>query len=494
MDSLAASIEGGLPALLSVNHGPVWPSGIDISAWTPAGLAALVPKLGPVRVGTVDLEGDGIHEFWNADEGVAAADEQHGSGFRPMKKRNETLVSEMAMERFWQPAKGAVHYYSGSLLDNDGRASLPELQRGLEELITLVNPERSDGSKPAHFLKVWLGTAGATTPLHYDTQHNVYAQLHGDKVFWLSSPISAGRSVDLYPRIHSLSHFGRGGDVRQSAFIAASLNADESIYNLPAAYARQSHDCFEHSRGSGKCMLRVRLVAGDVLYLPPFWMHRATCRSDACASVNVWVSSQPMHRMEALEAMPLPFEGSWSMKTRLAAVLAFLRALLLHVHATEEGVRHAMVRDWSSAPPGVHTVRDFTLREPLTPAETVHRLLSTRWRDAETELLRERPDGPSHANEMAAAAECAPRGGADGTNSTKIGLYARARADALADGAPFSRTPPWKSWRGPKLTLLHDQIERIAHWATAGDAAATHSLLRRLQECCALERQEHDEL
>ena len=47
----------------------------------------------------VDLEGDGIHEFWNVDEGVAASDEQHWNGFRPVQKRNETLVSEMAMER-----------------------------------------------------------------------------------------------------------------------------------------------------------------------------------------------------------------------------------------------------------------------------------------------------------------------------------------------------------------------------------------------------------
>ena len=28
-------------------------------------------------------------------------------------------------------------------------------------------------------LKAWWGTRGAVTPLHYDSQHNVYAQLHG---------------------------------------------------------------------------------------------------------------------------------------------------------------------------------------------------------------------------------------------------------------------------------------------------------------------------
>jgi hypothetical protein len=33
---------------------------------------------------------------------------------------------------------------------------------------------------------------------------------------------------------------------------------------------------------------------------------------------------------------------------------------------------------------------------------------------------------------------------------------------------------------------VHDQLERIAHWATEGDAAATLALLRRLLRCCEL--------
>ena len=80
-------------------------------------------------------------------------------------------------------------------------------------------------------------------------------------------------------------------------------------------------------------MLHVRVEAGDVLYLPPFWLHRAECSSAACASTNVWVASRAMHRMEAIEAMPLPFEASWAPPTRYAAVLAFLETLLRAVHA-----------------------------------------------------------------------------------------------------------------------------------------------------------------
>ena len=35
------------------------------------------------------------------------------------------------------------------------------------------------GLPVAASLKAWWGTRGAVTPLHYDSQHNVYAQLHG---------------------------------------------------------------------------------------------------------------------------------------------------------------------------------------------------------------------------------------------------------------------------------------------------------------------------
>ena len=47
-----------------------------------------------------------------------------------------------------------------------------------------------------------------------------------------------------------------------------------------------------------------------------------------------------MGRMEALDGLPLPFEGTWALPTRLAAVLAFLRALLRAVHADEVSELH----------------------------------------------------------------------------------------------------------------------------------------------------------
>ena len=492
--SLDHAVRSRMPELIT--DVSTWPASIDSAAWTAAGLAAIVPSLGPVRIG--NRSSSDVHEYWNVDMGVAAAEEANANGFRLPRLVNETAVARMPMAQFWQPnSSAAVHYYSGSLLEPDGRASLPDLQRGLDELIATIGrsqdsqeeeaedsheekAQNSVVSRPTtarHFLKVWLGTDGATTPLHYDTQHNVYAQLHGAKEFWLLPPFAVRRGdVHLYPRIHPLSHFVRG--FRDDASnVAEALNWD---------YTGQRHACFEDdAHYSGRCMMHIRLEAGAILYLPPFWLHRATCRSASCVSTNVWVPSRAMHRMQAIEEMPLPFESDWALPTRHAAVLAFLRALLHWVHAEEKDYAHNV---WIAIGPSPPPAAFHYPPPSLTPVETVERLLSTRWRRAEDELLRARQHGPSRAQQVAAAAECVPPSGGDGggdngVNLTKIDEYARRRAVALGvgEGRPFD---PVVSWLGPKLILLHDQLERIAHWATDGDAMATHALLRRLRHCC----------
>ncbi|KOO22861.1 hypothetical protein Ctob_006784 [Chrysochromulina tobinii] len=88
---------------------------------------------------------------------------------------------------------------------------------------------------------------------------------------------------------------------------------------------------------------------------------------------------------------------------------------------------------------------------------------------------------------MAAAAACAPRSGDDaGIDLVKIDAYAREHAAILSIEDEPGYWEPERSWHGPKLLLVHDQLERIAHWATEGDAAATLALLRRLLRCCEL--------
>ena len=53
---------------------------------------------------------------------------------------------------------------------------------------------------------VWLGTAGAVTQMHHDTDPNFYAQLHGEKTFLLYEP-SGGYQVDGLPPASVLRGF-----------------------------------------------------------------------------------------------------------------------------------------------------------------------------------------------------------------------------------------------------------------------------------------------
>ena len=496
-----------------------WPVSVNTAAWTPAGLSALVPDLGPVRIGNISSSPSGAHEFWNVDMALAAGE----NGFRRVQlTNNETSAATMPMNQFWESSgakgDGAVHYYSGSLLEADGRASLPDLQRGLDELLAAVGRQQMPAAR--HFLKVWLGTDGASTPLHYDTQHNVYAQLHGTKDFWLLPPYAARQGdVRLYPRIHPLSHFVRA----TSGY--SDVATSQTAFAVPEGPV--SH-CFGSGRDDfrGRCMLYVRLKAGDVFYLPPFWLHRTVCvgssstttaassstasaassssasaaaspSASGCASTNVWVSSAAMQRMEDVEQMPLPFEAEWSLPTRLSAVLCFLRAMLRRVQTEETGEEKELKRRIAVSPPPPGGDPWFP-PHTLSPAETVERLLSTRWHQAEDELLRpvDAEGLPSKAQQAVEAAECEPPtsleksessgGGSDWSlvNLTKLDEYACRRAAAFAERDSPGSYDADRSWRSPKFLLLHDQLERIGHWATDGDARATLALLRRLRHCC----------
>ena len=298
--------------------------------------------------------------------------------------------------------------------------------------------------------------------------------------------------------MHPLSHFAReNGSSSFAEALKESTNCSECDHCFEGA---EDVTLRAASQEIGRCTMHVRVGAGDVLYLPPFWLHRAECSSPACASTNVWVASHAMQRMEDLEAIPLPFEGSWATPTRYAAVLTFLRALLSWVHAGEVSEMSAEMStnglDQGEAGPTFKTTpRGGFPPRSLTPFEMVDRLLSMRWHRAEQELLRpSAQDGtPSRAEEMAAAAECVPRSG-DGNGDDDVGIdlvkidaYAREQAATMLsiEDEPRYWEPEW-SWRGPKLLLVHDQLERIAHWATEGDAAATLALLRRLLRCCEL--------
>ena len=424
--TVSEALASGQPALLD---GAQWPPAAA-RRWTPDRLAELFPTLDPVRRGAPS----GI--FWNADAALADANRQHAAvGFAYAGRTHEE--SRVPTATFFDAAD--PQYFSGSLLDANGEPH-PDLQP-----VTPLVEALSNGTAGATMtLKAWFGTAGAVTPLHYDTQHNVYAQLHGEKTFRLFSPSTLERSLYMYPRTHPLSHFSRVPDPTD-ADSAAQAEA------FPA-YAEGSFSAAASVVPLWTLEWQFTLRAGDALYIPPFWGHHATCER-RCVAANVWVSSQAMHHhAAAVEASPLPFEGGWSPRRRVEAALLFLALML-------RGLFGGSVERAAGA---------------------AARHLETRWRHAEQRLLQPQPaaGGRQEPEETAAAAAAAASASCDApwldaAARAKFERYAAARAAALGAIEP----------QGVRPTLIADQLDLLAQWGAA-TPAASHALLVRLSACC----------
>ena len=144
---------------------------------------------------------------------------------------------------------------------------------------------------------VWLGGGRPVTHAHYDTAHNLFVQILGRKRFHLWPPTN---SLPCYPSRHSLH--------RQS-----------SLANPLAT---------RH--------LEVILEEGDALYLPPFYTHHVEALTNLSVSVAVWSESDECRRKDALESLPLPWEGDWPAGKIVRAASLFLRGVLTHAYDGDE--------------------------------------------------------------------------------------------------------------------------------------------------------------
>ncbi len=130
--------------------------------------------------------------------------------------------------------------------------------KNLEKALTplfddvVVDDEIFDASRLVGGSSLWIGPAGTTTPLHYDTTHILFTQLIGRKRFGLVSPDWSG----LYLRLD-------GFYVR-----------DDLAAVPPGA------------------LLEVTLAPGDALFLPAGWLHRVEAL-DASLSLSLLCFRRP---------------------------------------------------------------------------------------------------------------------------------------------------------------------------------------------------------
>eukprot|EP00191_Tetraselmis_sp_GSL018_P023361 CAMPEP_0177625492 /NCGR_PEP_ID=MMETSP0419_2-20121207/30131_1 /TAXON_ID=582737 /ORGANISM="Tetraselmis sp., Strain GSL018" /LENGTH=267 /DNA_ID=CAMNT_0019126447 /DNA_START=342 /DNA_END=1143 /DNA_ORIENTATION=+ len=115
---------------------------------------------------------------------------------------------------------------------------------------------------------LWIGSAGASTPLHQDSYGaNLVAQLYGEKQWTLFCPDTT-----------------------------SALQPTRIPYEESSVYSQLSAGEVDALPG-----LRVTLVPGDVLYVPHGWWHQVRSLSTSI-SVNVWVPRPGDDRARVEEA------------------------------------------------------------------------------------------------------------------------------------------------------------------------------------------------
>ena len=136
---------------------------------------------------------------------------------------------------------------------------------------------------PASQHNVWMAGDGVVAAMHYDVAHNFVLQVQGQKRFELLPP--AAHRGRLYPSSHPYRRHALPGVARDA--------------------------------------LRVTLNPGEVLYLPPFWLHRVSSLGpQGTLSLNTWFESAAGAALSRALATALPFEAHWPpARTRWAAAL-----------------------------------------------------------------------------------------------------------------------------------------------------------------------------
>ena len=376
--------------------------------------------------------------FWNPSSTHAL---QHNARFGLNSSRTASMDEidgtvdgaelKMTPGEFFSPAAGMVHYTSLGRLEDIG-GQYPELEHA-EALSEIA----AEPSKPR--LSVWMGTAGAVTQLHHDTDNNFYAQLHGEKTFLLYPPSATHEAVYLHPRLHPLSHLPVPRAPTEAEAAAGLVYPPYVSTGVPAAQ-------------------RVHLRRGDVLFIPAFWGHLATCNRD-CISANVWWPSSYKLVERELMALPLPFEvGEWDAALLRDVCVAYLVHLVRRAtggNATSDHITAVEDADASAAAASAAAASDAAI--------AVQQLFDGRWRHPQ--LL---PQQSLLATSRTASAACGHvPSGQPAALQAKVEQYAAQRGAVLRNVQPTE----------VRLVLVHEQLEAIAHFVAAwvapkSDAAA----------------------
>eukprot|EP01034_Spumella_vulgaris_P024083 gene24083-30386_t len=188
---------------------------------------------------------------------------------------------------------------------------------------------------------MWLGGEGVLATAHYDTVNNVYIQLSGSKRFRLLPPSSL-RLVGLHGRHHPYACQSRIADLstgkgftnrKELSVLGDHITQRDSTQNSDhTCVSIDTNDDITSASisvppGYTSSLIEVVLHPGDILLIPPFWLHEAAALS-CSTSVSHWWDANQMVAMDDIYSLPLPLESNWSPLVTLSAVITFSSRLV----------------------------------------------------------------------------------------------------------------------------------------------------------------------
>lgn len=128
-----------------------------------------------------------------------------------------------------------------------------------------------DEVQPKDFsINIWIGEEGIHVTPHYDGVHNIFIQYFGQKTVSLSPPSSGNKAIlagKLHPyarqsRFQSLESSSPEIDAPRYCLANHSIGCDR---NTPISRDRELEEI--------QSPIIVKLNPGDILYIPPYWLH-----------------------------------------------------------------------------------------------------------------------------------------------------------------------------------------------------------------------------
>lgn len=122
--------------------------------------------------------------------------------------------------------------------------------------------------KPKDYsVNIWIGEKSVHVTPHYDGVHNIFIQHFGIKTVLLA-PISDGESANMIGKLHPLARQSRWQTLNDSfhEIVAPRYSlihhnsSNQKVENNPSTPVTRS-------------TMSVTLHPGDILYIPPYWLH-----------------------------------------------------------------------------------------------------------------------------------------------------------------------------------------------------------------------------